>query len=365
MKLAVYCISFFSFFLQLYAQQIEFKLNGRNNYGYSQKFNSRYIGPLYEDYNLENTGFYLTHKVKSMSVYRADNKLYRYWEFDTAGIIIKTGAQNYYYTEHAFKQTGPSKTLHITSYYLSPGGRMVRCDSVYRYYTRYTITDTVIGWSRYTIIVHKTGDLINEQNNYYNTHFYNKKVVVHDMGLGSGVAEDENGKFVNVNAKGHVFIQKKLKTNYKSDSVYRCSLVSSDEGFYASCNNGHKDLTRMQLIHHPAANKFNQNSQRIYFTDGEWFDEPAVDYNEPMECGYNRERHNEPWVHCSANSKGLYDTCYTMQLVLDTSRVARIKYEKQKREAIKMGAIIDGEDNGPYQEKPSGQMLYYFRYRYF
>lgn len=352
--------------LPLMAQQIEFKLNARSDYGYSNTFDNRYRGPLYEDYNLENRGFYRAKKVKSMSVYRVDNTLYRYWEFDTAGTIIKTGAQNFYFTTYTSKQTGPWQALDISTHYKSPGGSMVRCDSIYRNYTRHTIADTVIGWRGYRILVYKTGELINEQNNYYNTKFYNKKVALNDRGMGMGSFMNEHGQWVDINAGGHVFIEKVLKTDYQADKIYKCSEVITEDGFFASCNNGHKDLTQMQLLHHPVARRYNQNHKKNYLTDGEWFDEPMVDFNEPMDCGYNRRHHNEPWVHCSSNSRGLYDTCYIMQLVLDTSRVARIKYEKQFQEAIKKGAVVPEEyQPGPYREEPYKQALYYIRYRYY
>ena len=367
MKQLVFYFFFFSFFPQVYGQQIEFKLNVRINYGYAESFDNRFRGSLYENYSLDNTGFYGTQKVKSMSVYDAYNRLYRYFEFDTMGTIIKRGAQNYYYyTENSYLQLTPSKLLEITSYYLSPGGALVRRDSVYRIYTRYEFADTVIAWTKYITSVYKRGDLINEQNEYYNTRYYNKKVVINNRGGGGfNYTVDEDGELTNINPSGHVFIKKLLKSDYKPGSLYKCSKLTSDDGFYASCNNGHKSLNRMDLLHHRLAKKFSQNNKTEYFTDGEWFVEPVINYNEPMDCGHNREHRNEPWINYSTNAKGLYDTCFSMYLVPDTSRAARKKHEKDMEKAIKMGAVSFGEDEGPYKEKPERQLLYYFRYSYY
>lgn len=365
MNILLRCILLFICLPSLHAQQIEFKLDVRPEIGHSATFDDRFRGPMYENYELKSTDYYRDQHVKSMSVYNSYNKLYRYWEFDTAGVITVRGRQNFYYTENIYKTVKPGEFLEVSRYFSAPGGSLVRCDSILRKYNRFTFSDTVIGWTNYRITVYKIGSLINEQNTYYNTRYYNKKVVVHDAGLGVGSTVDEEGQFEEINPGGHVFIKKPLRSDYNKDQLYKCSYFYTDEGFYASCNNGNKDLTQMQVYYHRLAKEFNRHTKKQNFTDGEWFDEPSeMEY--PMECGNRRDNGPQPWLTYSKNERGLYDTCFLRYLVVDTSPEATAKYEKRRQQLNRQGGRDPDASSGqPYLETPAREARYYFRYTYY
>ena len=168
----------------------------------------------------------------------------------------------------------------------------------------------------YLIKIHKSGEVINEQNTYYNEKFYNKPSNIEGQ-LGRVLATvDNKGKVIKTDTFDGIYLRKKLKTSYDNGKPYFCVQKKFDDEVYANKDSGGIEIDRKFLKRHHSVKTRRPNMDQKLFVDGEDFNEP-VDIRPPMFCrhsqGYgqmqNLESRYEGFTQ-TLDKNGLYDSVF-------------------------------------------------------
>jgi hypothetical protein len=350
--------------LEFYSQELEI---GTENYSpdfyINRGFANRYQSNYYSNYQLRSASEYKLKKVSKVELYDSNNQLCWMAELDTAGKITRSGIRGYYYFIVTGSYVNPDNSYTSVVQYFDHQ-KLVRLDTIISASFSYTNADTSMHFSRRTHKIYKRGELINEQNEYYNEKYLNKPVVI-----------DRSSPFANIIYYGEdpnqpkVYLDKKLKHNYDSAKLYWCQDHIFDHDFYATSGSGHADIHPEKLKKHPFGKKYMSKDQKKYFVDGEAFEEPS-EYQEAMRCGsyyYHMEHRDDGVVYgYTRNEKGLQDNFYSDYYPVDTSKVAEAVPETSAGTKL-VAVTIDGY-GVPLQRRlptPVRTVLYTFKYEYF
>jgi hypothetical protein len=273
----------------IYSQELEIATNHYSpDFYVDHGFSNRYQVNYYSDYSLPRTSHYKQKKVKKVELYNTYNQVCWMAELDTAGKITKSGIRGYYYFIVTESYIGPNKEyITITKYFDQQ--KLVRADTSVSVRFSFQRADTAMSFTRTTHKIYKRGELINEQNIYYNETYLNKPVLA-----------SSNSPWVMISLYGEdpdkpkVYFKEKLATHYDTAKLYYCQTKTFDHDFYASVDSGAADLRLEQIATHPFVKKYRNNEEANYFVDGESFEEPSQ-YHEAMRCGsyYYHQQHQD------------------------------------------------------------------------
>lgn len=365
---------FLLFTVPLSGSSQELEIGNNNNYipgGYylSYTFNQRYSFNDYFKFYLGSTGYYKLKNVKKMEVYDASGKtLFYLLELDTAGKILRTGQLgNQYFTTVEYIIGKSSEQASIVRCY--QGNELMRADTNYYKEYHYKNTDTLISFSRRTYVTYKKGELINEQNAYYNENYLNKEITINNPILTTCLTYDKRGKLIS-EKPDNIYLKKKLKTDYDTSLLYKCRIQIYDEGFYAMSDSGRNEILFENIAKHPFAKKWRSEDKKDCFTDGECFDEPSS-LLQSMWCGNSMYRYHESINAFSygytQNENGLHENYFTDFYPLDTNKVVPPPVDSLARAN---SAIVFMQNPGFYStprrmSTPVRTINYIFKYEYF
>ncbi len=254
--------------------------------------------------NLTNTSFYKQHKVKKIEVFDSKNVLVRMIELDTVGKIVKQGYRNSYFFHINETASDKSSQITVNSYFNK--NKLMKVDTLTSTYYDYINADTIIKYVRTSSVSYKNGDLINEQNRYYNDQYYNKPFISNGITSSPFVRES---KKIKKKAKPVIFLKKELLRNYDTTILYQSRFTSSNKILSFSIDSGKTSINFEETVKYPFVKKYQKKSYKdTCYTDGESFREPTQ-YDEPhYRCSqyYNGLKHL-PHYSYKTNEQGLYE----------------------------------------------------------
>jgi hypothetical protein len=298
--------------LLLFSQQAPITVYVRNGTSPGFNYNAfarRFQEESYMNVQLLNTALYHQQHIRKVELFHAnDSSLFYSVTFDSNGRVLEERKKANYFLISTQRRTDSIQHIDtlVQNYYRQ--SKLLRCDTLITQFFQYQQADSSISFSRQYNSIWYNGQLVNEQNEYYNQQFLNKKInpnkshnMVYDIAYGS-------------KPKAQVYLQRRLKTNYDSSKMYNCIRAIQDINFYASTDSGKKALDRIHLKNHPFAKKAGSKDQRKYQTEGADFNEPIFVYDSYV-CGTGRYRAQQILARTSygytTRPDGLYDTFFT------------------------------------------------------
>lgn len=349
-------------FAQFHAQQLEFeKAYVSRIGGFSFRFNDRYtmgpdVGVL-----LKGGSFYRSKNVKKILVYSNNNKLAYLIELDTAGNIITSGFKTSFYftTTSIRKATDPH--IYVQSYYKD--SILMRTDSLFSKEITYRHYDTIMRFSHKEQVIYKTGSLLNEQNDYYNTTYLHKRIEEKNL------FRIRRRNVVGIKTKRHVFLSRKLPVDFETQRLY--VTCKSIEVSIFTANKDGLDIDTLKLAKHPFYRSYHPKREIKNLVSGEDFYEPSH-YEEPWDCGSGRryKQQESPIYGFTSGANGLYDTYYREYYPYETDTVLINKHaaelKKNLEERSRNEIYLDSyEDLNLRKKTPERSQIYYIRYEYF
>lgn len=298
--------------LPLFSQQAPISVSVRDGISTGISYNS--FSRLFEEESYMNVQllnpelYHQRHISKVELFYAHDSTLFYSVQFDSSGRVLEERKKANYFligTQRISDTLRHSDTLILSYYRLT---KLLRRDTLVTQFFQYRHADTTISFSRQHNRIWYNGELINEQNEYYNKQFLNKKIK----------PNKSHNPVYNIAMRGkpkaYVYLQRRLKTNYDSSRMYHCIHSIQDINFYASTDSGKKTLDQILLKNHPFAKKAGSKDQRKYQAEGADFNEPVFFY-ESHGCGTGLYLAQQMRARTSygytSRPDGLYDTFFT------------------------------------------------------
>ncbi len=338
-------------YLQLRPERREYRVHG---------FNSHFGGQPITSFELKDVHLYKVKKVKKIFVFSKDSILLQVTELDSSGEIIREGNYDGEYFQ-VRSSVGKNPSISSVTYYLN--NRLIRTDTTIQEGGEFNKDDTLMLYNRLERYEYKTGELLNQQNSYYNEQYYWKPIRVNRK----GTHITYRNRF-RMKPRYIVFLKKKFPTNFDSLKVYPSS-IGIYATFYAQKGNLPIDTaayrTHSFFKSHPPIQK------TTFLIRGQSFREPHLYFNSDRgyECG-NHDYSDYPtfeghdWTY---NEMGLQDTYFSRYYPQDTSLAAIAAYKIEKEQAIKNGAtfIRNADSYLPRKKTPIITRIYFVRYEYF
>lgn len=255
--------------LSVLSQQLIF---GSADESYSPAFESRYRKRSDIRLSEECQGLIKQKRVKKLNLYGRDGLLFSFFEFDHQGKQNGEGYYGRYY--FTVKRKHLSAEGEVTSIAFYQGPVLMRVDTLSIVQHQHKKADTSMAYTEYKSTVYKRGVLINDQNYFYNTTYFNQTQY--------------------------------FRTDYDTTFLYLCSKIDTSSNFEGSLRKGFINLDTNALKEHAFYQKFRQGAIKNYSVEGESFIEP--DKKSYMFCGTNTEEvtHTEETL----NKNGLFDSRY-------------------------------------------------------
>jgi hypothetical protein len=218
--------------------------------------------------------FYNEKKVKQIRLKNEANELISSYNIDTSGQVFEgtrnNGPITFYYKT---VQLPEGNKLEINQRWR--GDHLQKSDSIFHYYREYKSGDTLI-YHNYTVrIIHIQGSIINERNAYFNDKYLgkpNNQAML--LSPASYVIYDLKGGKANRNYIHEIpnYFDSAFKTNYETDKIYLAEYSILRTG---GCNIGDKEYPQEKVYEHSNFKDLPISDNKIYFVDGEEFNEPA------------------------------------------------------------------------------------------
>lgn len=280
--------------------------SGLNYNSFSKRFDPR----AYMNVQVMNPEYYHQRKIKKVELIQNDGGVFYSVEFDRKGSILEEKRKGNHYSISYRQRTDTFNKLDTLIQHYFSEEVLMRSDTFMTKYYSYRHKDTLFSFSRQYRICWYNGALINEQNNYYNQQYLNKKIKPNQ---GHGITYDMSplsGK----KAKFHIYLHRKLKTNYDSSKTYPYSSETIDINFSAAADSGRRALTMEQIKSHPFVKQYASKNRRDCKADGACFQEPVF-YFQSYSCGTGRYEAQQTHMRTSygftSRPDGLYDTFYS------------------------------------------------------
>lgn len=255
--------------LSVFSQQLNFVSADES---YSPAFESRYRKRSDIRLSEECRDLIKQKRVKKLNLYNRDGLLFSFFEFDQQGKQNGEGYHGrFYFTVKRHYQLGQDEMTTIAHY---QGPLLMLTDTISVIQQVYKNADTSMTYTQYKSTVHKRGVLINDQNYFYNTTYFNQTQY--------------------------------FRTDYDTTVLYLCSEIDTRGNFEGSLREGFINLDTNTLKGHAFYQKFREGAIKNYPVEGESFIEP--DKKSYMFCGTNTEEvvHTEE----THNKNGLFDSRY-------------------------------------------------------
>ncbi|MFA6150149.1 MAG: hypothetical protein WC716_02435 [Chitinophagaceae bacterium] len=273
-------------------------------------FSKRFDPQAYMNVQLMKPEYYHLRKIQKVELIQNDGSVFYSVEFDRSGRILEEKRKGNYYTISYRQHTDTvnNRDTLIQQYFSEDV--LMRSDTFMTKYYSYRHKDTLISFSRQYSNIWYNGGLINEQNSYYNQQYLNKKIKPNQ---GYGITYDMSplsGK----KSKFHIYLHRKLKTNYDSSKTYPYSSEILDINFSAAADSGQRTLTMEQVKGHAFVKQYTSKNHRDCKADGACFQEPVF-YFQSYTCGTGRYEAQQTRMRTSYGftnrQDGLYDTFYS------------------------------------------------------
>lgn len=277
---------------------------------YYNSFSKRFDPQAYMNVQVTKPEYYHQRSIKKVKLIQNDGSVFYSVEFDRNGRILEEKRKGNYYTISNRLRTDTVKKLDTLIQQYFSENVLKRSDTFITKYYSFQHKDTMISFSRQYSKSWYNGGLINEQNSYYNQQYLNKKIKPNQ---GHGITYDMSplsGK----KSKFHIYLHRKLKTNYDSSKTYPYSSEIIDINFSAATDSGLRTLTMEQIKNHPFVKQYAGKNRRDCKTDGACFQEPVF-YFQSYSCGTGRYEAQQTRMRTSygftTRPDGLYDTFYS------------------------------------------------------
>jgi len=308
--------------------------------GYNvQWFGSRFELTHIPYVRILDTGFYQKQHIRKIEVLSPNRDSIVWWSvtFDpVSGAVREEGQRtgNYFITMSRAKDSLQHTDTTIEAWYR--GSRLMRLDTVVITQFHYRQGDTDMSFERIRSVSYYTGLQIDERNDYYNNTFLHKQVA----GTLIGTAVTRSKK-----AARHVYLHRKLRTDYDSTILYLDHSSQQDEVFRAIAGPDAHYIPMEQLgKHHPFFSQYHPQASIHCYTSGACFDEPRF-YYETNICG----------TMITKREREARETAYGF--TSDDNGLFRAFYSERVRWTEKDGKI--------YPEHSDREILYVLRYSYF
>jgi hypothetical protein len=260
--------------------------------------------------------FYSERHIREITARSMDSSIFWKVQLDTAGKVTFRGYRgDYFYITEQYKSNALSDTdTIITGYYRQE--RLMRLDTVITIRYSYDHADTIIKFASTNTISYYRGSLLNEQNQYYNGRYLHKKIA-----NGIGAIPFPGGR----PGRKHVYLHKRLRTDYNDTMLYLSSKQLNYGYFNASVNDTFL-LTRDTLSDHPYVRRYYRKNKGTAYVDGGLFREPHI-YGTSWVCGTGlhqmAERSRRTRYGYTTNNSGLYDSFYSDYMDEDAKKPYR------------------------------------------
>lgn len=333
--------------LLLFGQQEPISI-GVHSMSYGMNYNSfakRFADASYMNVLLTNPAYYHQRNIKKVELLQYDSTIFYSVEFDGNGKVLEERRKgNYFISSRQYLRDTLQQRDSLIQKYFS-GDKLMRSDTFITQYFQYKHKDTLISFSRQFSNIWYNGALINEQNNYYNLKFLNKKIKPNQ---GYGFQYDvivSPGKM----PKYQIYLRRKLRTDYDSSRMFHCIKETLDLNFSAAADSGHRTLEYDLIKGHPFVKKYGTSNRRDFTTDGADFNEPVFPFPSTSCCSgmlRAQETHQRTSYGYTSRPDGLFDTFYT-------------DYNAQEEEAL------FNKEQHTMRTKAERTTLLRFRYTYF
>lgn len=296
----------------VYSQQEAISVSVSDGFGYSMQYNSfekHFDETSYINVWLSQPDVYHQKNIQKVELFaNNDNGLYYSAEFDRDGRIKEVKKKGNYFL--ISRQTRKDSIRHtdtfIVSYYQQT--KLMRTDTIVSQQIQYSNKDTLLSYTRTNTHSWYNGALLNEQNEYYNGKYLNKKI---DLNAGSGMPV-----VLYQTRKGpKVYLRHKLKTNYDTGTMYSSFHETTDAAFFASTEFGKNQSDILQMKNHPFVKTYGKKNNKKCFTEGSCFVEPRIYFNN-YGCGTGLYNAQQERLHTSYgftnNKDGLYETYFKL-----------------------------------------------------
>lgn len=365
----LYILAAFLPMLPCSAQQLSFETN---KYRYLENgFFSDYDASPSTLVQVKNASFYKSKKVKTIQIFSDKHQLIYSLELDTAGNTLRTG----YDRDGFFKvYWSAGENPHYESQACMQDNKVIKTDSSTQTYFKFVNGDTAMEYTQIERKAYVIGFLLNKRNNYYNKSYLHKRFRLRNC---------EHVKYVNRfgwrwPVRKRVYLKKRLKTNYQSDSLYLANTSFYENWQYASA--GRKAIDTSFLKVHPFCRNFRKQDKKTNLVEGE----KSIRVRTCYLCSVN-PYHNHIYIgedppsferrEYTLNPKGLYDEYINLYFPKDTNKVAIEKYrereqaEKNNSNSTTVQLHLSGHSDYshlyPRLEVPVRTRIYYFRYTFY
>jgi hypothetical protein len=281
--------------------------NGVLTWSHYNAFDKHFLHNDYMQVYFYSADFYKARKIKKIELINNDKSIFWQMELDTSGRTVQLGRAGLYYfiTEQKHSDSHQSIDTVITSYFLQT--KLMRIDTEITTRYSYHHADTTISFDRIYTINRYNGALLDEQNAYYNEHYLNKKLSQQQYAGAISITRSSK-------KETHIYLHKRLKTDYDSSKLYLNKIETKDVTFIASIDSGKRGLGPEQLKKHPFVKQFQRTDHKDCFTSGSDFVEPHF-YYETYICGTGMHQMQERVARTSygysSNKDGLYETYFS------------------------------------------------------
>lgn len=264
----IFCIVLFTD-LSVFSQQI---IIASDDESFSPAFESRYRKRGGLSLSEECQDLIKKKRVKKMNVYDRSGMVFSFFEFDNQGNISAEAYHGRFYFTIKRKHHSGQEQVTTVAHYLGP--LLMRADTTSVVQHQYKNADTSMMYTEYKSKVYKRGILINDQNFFYNTNYFN----------------------------GSQY----LRTDYDTTVLYFCAGIDTAGSFEGSLRQGFINLYTTTLKEHAFYKKFKKTATSDYYVEGESFIEP--DKTLVSFCGTTIRDFNQEEE--SLNENGLVDSRY-------------------------------------------------------
>ena len=222
--------------VSLFSQQI---ITSENELS-SPAFESRYRKRTEISLSKECQDLIKQKRVKKLNLYGREELLFSFFEFDKQGNVNGEGFHGrLYFTVKRILQSGQEEVTTV-AHYLGPV--LMRADTTSIIRHQHKNADTSMTYTEYKNTVYKRGVLMNEQNYFYNSTYFDRSPYV--------------------------------RTDYDTTFFYLCAEIDTTGNFEGSLRQGFINLDTNSLKEHAFYKKFRQGYIRNYYVEGESFVEP-------------------------------------------------------------------------------------------
>lgn len=281
-------------------------LNGANYNSFAKRFTDLNFLRVH----ISQPDYYHQRKIKKLELFQRNSILFYSVAFDSNGkILVETRKGTYFYIS---KQNRTDSIRQRDTLILSyvRDSILMRIDTIVTQHYQYQSKDSLITFSRQQSSIWYLGALINEQNDYFNQHFLNKKIAL-NQGNGIGYAAvNRSGKKIT----HRIYLHRRLKTDFDSSRLYPFIQEVNDINFSAYKDSGRKQLNLVELKGHPFVQQWAAKNRKDYMTKGIDFQEPIfMHYYTGCASGVYRAQQTRERTSYGFTSRqdALYDTFYS------------------------------------------------------